>query len=235
MSRKTTVPNLKINLPAVKKGLKFGCCTTYLVVFLPDMSELGRQPQQTNIVIFASGRGSNAAAIIHYFKQRKDVAVVAIVCNNPNAGVLAFAENESVPVLLVTKESFPGVDFFAKLDSLRPDWIVLAGFLWKIPDTLVSRFEGRMINLHPALLPNYGGKGMYGNKVHEAVVAAREKQSGITIHFVNEHYDEGNIILQAHCPVLPEDDALTLAAKIAGLEHFYLPRVLEYLIESNKE
>lgn len=199
------------------------------------MSELGRQPQQTNIVIFASGRGSNAAAIIHYFKQRNDVTVVAIVCNNPNAGVIALAENESVPVLLVTKESFSGADFFAKLDSLRPDWIVLAGFLWKIPDTLVSRFEGRMINLHPALLPKYGGKGMYGKNVHEAVIAAKEKQSGITIHFVNEHYDEGNIILQAHCPVVSEDDAASLAAKIAGLEHFYLPRVLEYLIQSNKE
>lgn len=235
VSGKSTGSTQKMGVVAVKKGLKFECPTSYLVVFLRHMSDLDKLPLKTSLVLFASGRGSNAAAIIHYFRERKDVDIVAVVCNNPKAGVLELAEKEQIPVLLVSRESFENECFLSELSAFRPDWIVLAGFLWKIPETIVRHFAGRMVNLHPALLPAYGGKGMYGMRVHEAVIAAGESQSGITIHYVNEHYDEGNIILQAHCSVAASDDAAGLARKIAALEHFYLPRALEYLIQSNNE
>lgn len=206
-----------------------------VIVFLRLMNDSGSLPSPANVVLFASGKGSNAAAIIEYFRNRQDVAIVAIVCNNPAAGVLELARQKQIPVLLVNRDSFASEGFLAELKHFRPDWVVLAGFLWKIPETLLRAYGSKMINLHPALLPAYGGKGMYGMHVHEAVIAAGESRSGITIHYVNEHYDEGDILLQAQCPVSPNDDATSLARRIAGLEHFYLPRVLEYLIQSNND
>lgn len=206
-----------------------------VVVFLRPMNDSGSLPAPANVVLFASGRGSNAAAIIEYFRNRQEAAIVAIVCNNPKAGVLMLAQEQQIPVLLVNREAFASETFLTELKGFRPDWLVLAGFLWKIPQALVRTYGGKMINLHPALLPAYGGKGMYGMHVHEAVIAAGEARSGITIHYVNEHYDEGHILLQAQCPVMPDDDAASLAKRIAGLEHFYLPRVLEYLIQSNND
>lgn len=182
------------------------------------------------LVIFASGAGSNAAAIIAWFKANNKAKVSLIVCNKPNAGVLKIAEQEGIPTVLIDKESMKSAALVAQLQACNPSLIVLAGFLWKIPETMTSAFPGKIINIHPALLPSYGGKGMYGHHVHEAVIAAGEKESGITIHYVNEAYDEGNTIVQAHCPVLPGDSADTLAGRIHQLEHYYFPRVIEYLL-----
>ncbi|WP_344822937.1 phosphoribosylglycinamide formyltransferase [Rurimicrobium arvi] len=187
------------------------------------------------IVIFASGRGSNAAAIIRYFKTNGKAHVALIVCNKATAGVLDIAAQNNIPYLLIDRESFETPAFLAALSSYQPAWIVLAGFLWKVPASVLAAFPGKVINIHPALLPKYGGKGMYGTYVHQAVINAAEKHSGITIHLANEHYDEGDVLLQASCFLSPGETSASLAAKIAGLEHYYLPRTLEYLIQSNNE
>lgn len=183
-----------------------------------------------SIIIFASGQGSNAAAIIQYFKPRVEVKISAIVCNNPKAGVIQLAEREAIPCMMTDRAAFKSETFVSELTALQPDLIVLAGFLWKIPEALIHAFSGKIINLHPALLPKYGGKGMYGHFVHEAVKAAGEKESGITIHEVNEHYDEGAILLQAHCPVHFSDQPMDIARRIHHLEHFYLPRLIDFLL-----
>jgi phosphoribosylglycinamide formyltransferase-1 len=132
---------------------------------------------------------------------------------------------------MVDRNSFRDPALPEALKAHQPDLLVLAGFLWKIPSSLIQAFPDRIINIHPALLPAYGGKGMYGQHVHEAVIAAGDRESGITIHRVNEHYDEGAILLQARCPVLPGDDASTLAGRIHQLEHFYLPRTVEFVLK----
>lgn len=183
-----------------------------------------------SLVLFASGQGSNAKAIIQYFKPNPNVRVNMIVCNNPKAGVIQMAESENIPILMVTRQSFQETEFLEKLKAQKPELIVLAGFLWKIPEKIVTAFPQKIINLHPALLPKYGGKGMYGMHVHEAVKAAGEKESGITIHWVNEHYDEGAILMQAHCPVFSDDLPDNIASRIHQLEHFYLPRTIEFLL-----
>lgn len=184
------------------------------------------------LILFASGKGSNVAAVIDYFGTNGKARVALIVCNNPAAGVLEVANRNQIPVQLIDKPSFKEPAFVAMLNSYNPSLLVLAGFLWKIPDTIVKAFPGSMINVHPALLPKYGGKGMYGHHVHRAVVAAAEKESGITIHFVNEHYDEGAAILQAHCLIVPEDTHETLAAKVHQLEHYFFPRTIEFLLDT---
>jgi len=151
-----------------------------------------KHPKITKIAIFASGAGSNAANIIRHFEHRTDLKIALIVCNKPGAGVLTIAENAGVPTLLIEKDRFAKGDaYLPELKAAGIDFIVLAGFLWKVPAALVAGYPKTIINIHPALLPKYGGKGMYGAKVHEAVIAAGEKESGITIHYVNEHYDEG--------------------------------------------
>ena len=156
----------------------------------------------TRIAIFASGAGSNAARIIEYFKNHEQTGVVLVVCNNPAAGVLQVAARENVPTLLIEKEQFfRGDGYVPLLQSHRIDFIVLAGFLWKIPSTILATFPNSIINIHPALLPNYGGKGMYGLKVHAAVLNAGDKVSGITIHYVDEQYDNEDIIFQDKCLV----------------------------------
>lgn len=184
-----------------------------------------------NLIIFASGAGTNAAAIINWFKANGKARVSLIVCNKPQAGVLKIAERENIPTLLIDKQSIQSDAFVTTLKSHNPTLIVLAGFLWKIPATMTTAFPDKIINIHPALLPKYGGKGMYGHHVHEAVIAADEQESGITIHYVNEAYDEGNTIVQAHCPVVAGDTPDSLAARIHQLEHYYFPRVIEFLLQ----
>lgn len=185
----------------------------------------------THIAIFASGAGSNAQKIIDHFRNSSRVKVSLIVCNKPGAGVLNIAAEENIPSILIEKERFfRGDAYMPELKNNGIDFIVLAGFLWKIPLPLIKAFPGKIINIHPALLPKYGGKGMYGHKVHEAVIAAGEKESGITIHYVDEMYDHGEIILQAKCDVLPDDTPDLLAKKIHVLEHQHYPGIVEQLV-----
>lgn len=184
-----------------------------------------------SLIIFASGKGSNAQAIIDYFKQTGKAKVSLIVSNKADAGVLDIARKEMIPFLIVDKVSFKETLLIEQLQDLKPSLIILAGFLWKIPDALVQAFPDQIINVHPALLPNYGGKGMYGHNVHNAVIAAKDAESGITIHYVNEVYDSGNIIVQARCKVHDDDTADSLAARIHHLEHFHFPRAIEFLLQ----
>ncbi len=183
------------------------------------------------IAIFTSGTGSNAEKILAYFKDSVDIKIALIVSNKPDAGVLQIANRHKVPTLVIEREAFfKGDGYVPQLEAHQIDWIILAGFLWKIPTTLLKGWEKRIINIHPALLPKYGGKGMYGNAVHTAVIQAGETSSGITIHFVDEHYDHGAIIFQAECPVLPNDTPENLATRIHALEHQHFPRVVEQVI-----
>ncbi len=184
-----------------------------------------------NMAIFASGAGSNAANIIRYFKNRPDTKIGLIVCNKPEAGVLGIADKNGVPTLLIEKDRFAKGDaYLPELQKTGIDFVVLAGFLWKVPAALIAGYPNKIINIHPALLPKYGGKGMYGSKVHEAVIAAGEKESGITIHFVNEHYDEGATIFQASCSIDHADTPETLAAKIHDLEYAHFPKQIDELL-----
>ena len=185
-----------------------------------------------SLIIFASGRGSNAQAIIDYFKKNGLAKVSLIVTNKADAGVLDIAAAEGIPSVIIKKADMESGAFIGQLQSYHPALLVLAGFLLKIPQGLVQAFPQKIINIHPALLPKYGGKGMYGHHVHEAVLKNAERESGITIHYVDEVYDNGHKILQAYCPVLKHDDADMLASKIHRLEHFFYPRTIEYLLEN---
>lgn len=183
------------------------------------------------IAIFASGAGSNAQKIIDHFRGSSLATVSLIVCNKPGAGVLDIATREGIPSLLIERQTFLQTDTYVKaLQAHNIDLIVLAGFLWKVPANLVQAFPQRIVNIHPALLPKYGGKGMYGHFVHEAVIAAGETESGITIHYVNEYYDEGAPILQERCTITPADTPATLAGKIQELEHRWYPLIVERLL-----
>jgi formyltetrahydrofolate-dependent phosphoribosylglycinamide formyltransferase len=189
-----------------------------------------KHDQKKKIVIFASGAGSNAQKIIDYFKEKKTAEIVLIVCNNPNAGVVQIASKENIPVLIIEKNRFKETGYLEEIQKYNPDILVLAGFLWKVPPVLIHQFPHQIINIHPALLPSYGGKGMYGNAVHTAVVAAKEKESGITIHFVDEKYDHGETILQAKCVLNENETPESLAAKIHKLEHEYFAKTIEKLL-----
>jgi phosphoribosylglycinamide formyltransferase-1 len=183
------------------------------------------------IAIFASGAGSNARVIIDYFRHIDSVQISLVVCNKPGAGVIEIAEKENIPVILLEREKFfRGNHYLDELTRARITFIVLAGFLWKMPKELTSSYQGKIINIHPALLPSYGGKGMYGSFVHEAVINAKEKVSGISIHFVDEEYDHGNLIFQASCSIDEGETASSLARKIQELEHYHYPRVLEEVL-----
>jgi phosphoribosylglycinamide formyltransferase-1 len=185
------------------------------------------------IAIFASGAGSNAQKIIQHFKSHPHIEVALIACNKPGAGALTIAEKENIPTLLIEKEVFfKGDGHVLTLQQSGIEFIVLAGFLWKIPQALIDAYPRRIINIHPALLPKYGGKGMYGAFVHAAVIAAQEKESGITIHYVDEHYDNGDIIFQATCPVAPDDTPEMLAARIHHLEHQHFPLIVEKVVSN---
>lgn len=187
----------------------------------------------TKVAVFASGAGSNAQNLIRYFKNHSSIQISLVVCNKQGAGVLEVAKAAGVPVLLVKREQFlTGDAYLPDLMAAGITFIVLAGFLWKIPATLVAAYPKRIVNLHPALLPSYGGKGMYGANVHQAVITNGEKESGITIHYVDEHYDNGDILFQASCPVTLADTPQTLAAKIHELEYRHLPTLVEGAIAS---
>ena len=183
-----------------------------------------------SLIIFASGKGSNAAAIIEYFKQHPIAKTALIVSNKEDAGVIDIAKDEHIPHLIINRQTFAENDFVTQLKSYHPSLIILAGFLWKIPDAMVASFRNRIINIHPALLPAFGGKGMYGHHVHHAVIASGQKESGITIHYVDEAYDNGDIILQAKCHVCNDDNPSALAERIHKLEHYFFPRTIEYLL-----
>ncbi|MGH2553599.1 MAG: DUF6787 family protein [Chitinophagaceae bacterium] len=194
-----------------------------------NVSETGKQVQ---IAIFASGNGTNAQKIIEYFSNHPLYTISLIVCNKPEAGVLKIAGIKNIPALVIGKENFFHGDAYVKeLQELNISFLVLAGFLWKLPGKLVRAYPRKIVNIHPALLPKYGGKGMYGNAVHEKVIAAKEKESGITIHYVDEFYDHGQIIFQATCPVSENDSAESLAQRIHALEHEHYSRIIENLLK----
>jgi phosphoribosylglycinamide formyltransferase-1 len=185
----------------------------------------------THIAIFASGTGTNAQSIMEYFKNSSTVKIGLLVSNKADAPVLKIAAEYKVPTLVISKQNLAEVSFMtAELDYHRINFVVLAGFLLKIPSFLVKKFPNAMTNIHPSLLPRHGGKGMYGMKVHEAVVANKDRQSGITIHWVNDQYDEGAIIYQETCDILPTDTPEIVSAKVRKIELAAYPRVLEGLL-----
>ena len=180
------------------------------------------------IAIFASGNGSNAENIVHYFSNNKYVEIVLIITNNPNAFVLERAKKLGIKSLVFDKSAFSENDeILQKMKENNINWIILAGFLLKIPKNIIKTFSNKIINIHPSLLPKFGGKGMYGDRVHQAVIDAKEQESGITIHYVNDHYDEGKIIFQAKCLVEANDSPEDLAKKIHQLEYKHFPKIIE--------
>ncbi len=183
------------------------------------------------IVIFASGSGTNAENIIRYFSDSENVRVALVLSNKRNAGVLDRADKHDIEALYFNRKALYRSDIILNvLKSIGPDLIVLAGFLWKFPDNILRAFPDSVINIHPALLPKYGGKGMYGLNVHRAVTENRETTSGITIHYVNENYDEGAVIFQTETAVLPSDSPEDVAHKIHALEYEHFPKVIEKLL-----
>lgn len=188
------------------------------------------------IAIFASGAGSNARKIIEYFQGHESVRIALVVSNRKEAGVLGIAREYGIPTYVTGRAAFYETEeLLAVLTGCRIDFVVLAGFLWLIPPYLVQKYRGRMINIHPALLPKYGGQGMYGMHVHEAVKAAGEQESGITIHYVNEHYDEGDSVFQASCALDPGDTPAEIAHKVQLLEHQHFAPVIEKLVCARPE
>jgi phosphoribosylglycinamide formyltransferase-1 len=185
------------------------------------------------LAILGSGNGTNAQQISEYFASRNDVQVACIIYNVKDAYIAQRARNLGIEARYFGRKDF--YESTAVLDYLREkqaDWVILAGFLWLVPQNMLDAYPQRIINIHPALLPKYGGKGMYGHHVHEAVVAAGEHESGITIHIVDEDYDRGTILEQARCNVTPDDTPDTLAAKIHLLEKEYFPRVIDRTIHA---
>jgi len=188
------------------------------------------------IAIFASGSGTNAQRIIEYFSKTPEITVSLVLSNKPDAFVLERSKKLKVPSVVFDRHTFTETDDITNLLKKEGiDFIVLAGFLWLIPLNLIRAYPRRIINIHPALLPKYGGKGMYGERVHEAVLQSGDKESGISIHYVNEKYDEGNIIFQAKCEVLPDDTPDSLAQRIHQLEYKHYPEVIEKLIRGLKD
>jgi len=184
------------------------------------------------IVIFASGSGSNAENLIKFFHNSDNASVIQVLTNNPHAKVLDRCKRLKISALSFNRIAFSkSEDVLNILKMVQPDLIILAGFLWKFPEFILKDFKNKVVNIHPALLPNYGGKGMYGMHVHEAIVANKETQTGITIHYVNENYDEGAIIFQAKCEVKASDSAEDVAKKIHLLEMEHFPRIIDQLLK----
>ncbi len=195
----------------------------------------GKPKKVVKIAIFASGAGSNAQKIIDYFKRNSSVKISLVVCNKKVAGVLDIAAKEKIPSLVIERNKFFEEDnYLPFLKELGIDFIVLAGFLWKMPAAIINSYPNKIVNIHPALLPKYGGKGMYGQRVHDAVIQAKDPISGISIHYVDELYDHGNIIFQATCPIEETDTAESLAQKIHQLEHLHYPVVIETVLKKLK-
>ena len=187
------------------------------------------------IAIFASGSGSNAQKIMEHFKRNAEAEVVLVLTNNPQAYVLQRADNFEIPAHIFTRREFYETDEVIRLlKNLQVDLIVLAGFLWLVPESLLKAFPNKIINLHPALLPKYGGKGMFGDHVHNAVLAAKDEESGITIHFVSDNYDEGEIIHQSRFKIDHDDNLEVVKFKGQQLEHQHFPRVIESLLKKMK-
>jgi phosphoribosylglycinamide formyltransferase-1 len=186
-----------------------------------------------NIAIFASGSGSNAEQIVRYFQSDPEVHIVLILSNKADAYVLERAKNLSVPSFVFTRLDFYGSPaVLEKLREVNAETLILAGFMWLMPANILDAYSGRILNIHPALLPDFGGKGMYGHHVHEAVIRDGRKKSGITIHLVDEEYDRGKILFQAECPVLPEDTPDSLAGRIHQLEHLHFPEQIKKFLQS---
>jgi phosphoribosylglycinamide formyltransferase-1 len=184
------------------------------------------------IAIFASGSGSNAQRIMEHFKRNKEMEVALVLCNKPDAYVLQRADNFEVPTHVFTKDEMLHTNSIDNLlKNLEIDIIVLAGFMWLLPDRFIQNYPKRIINIHPALLPKFGGEGMFGKKVHTAVLQSKEIETGITIHYVNEHFDEGEIIYQSKCAIEKTDDAEKLAYKVHQLEHIHYPKIIEDLLK----
>lgn len=191
-----------------------------------------RETKQKKIVVFASGSGTNTENIIKYFQNSPKSRVVAVFSNRRSAGVLKKAYDLNVKALHFDRDSFyHSNELLYVLQDIEPDLIVLAGFLWIFPENILQRFPGKVVNIHPALLPKYGGKGMYGDKVHKAIIENKEKESGITIHYVNERYDEGEIVFQKKVNIEEHDTPESLAAKIHDLEYAHFPEVIEKLLQ----
>ena len=184
------------------------------------------------IAVFASGSGTNAENLIQYFRTKPGARVDLVLSNRPGAGVLERAEKLGVETIVFNRDTFYGTrEIPDLLHGKGIDFIVLAGFLWLVPEQLLKDYEGKIVNIHPALLPGYGGKGMYGENVHRAVIDNGETESGITIHRVNRDYDRGDIIFQARCPVMENDTPATLASRIHELEYAHFPAVVEKLLD----
>lgn len=181
--------------------------------------------------VFVSGGGTNLQRIAEYFAENPDVVIANVICNNPKAYAIERAKNLGIPCRIIKKSEFSSADFSRELLDEGIDLVVLAGFLWLVPQHLIDAFPNKIINIHPALLPKFGGKGFYGEHVHEAVVAAKEEFSGITIHYVNEHYDSGDIIFQAKVALDDDETPDSLAAKIHKLEYQHYPEVIEGLLK----
>ncbi|NLD62714.1 MAG: phosphoribosylglycinamide formyltransferase [Bacteroidales bacterium] len=186
-----------------------------------------------NISILASGNGTNAENIIRYFSNEKKAKVTLVLSNKPQAKVLERAATLGIDAFFFDRSQFYDTgEVLMILRRRETDLVVLAGFLWLVPEDVLEAFRGRIVNIHPALLPRFGGKGMYGDRVHRAVLEAGCKESGITIHYVNEKYDSGDIIFQARCPVLPDDDVNTLAERVHALEYKHYPEVISRLLDN---
>lgn len=199
---------------------------TKTLLYLP-----GNKATVKNIAIFASGSGSNAQKIMEYFAERHDVSVQLVISNRADAGVLKIAESFGVDSIVIDRYTFYETeDVLSLLSKYEVSLLVLAGFLWLVPAYLIEAYQGRILNIHPALLPKYGGKGMHGIHVHRAVKTAQESESGISIHYVNERYDEGQIIFQAHCQLSPMDTPEDIARKVLTLEHQYYPKVIDQIL-----
>jgi len=183
------------------------------------------------LAVFASGAGSNAQRIMERFRHHPGIQVSVVVCNRPGAGVIGIAQSSGVPVLMIERERFmKGDAYIPELESKGIDVIILAGFLWKVPNKLVEAYRGRILNIHPALLPSHGGKGMYGMHVHESVIHSGDQKSGITIHLVDELYDHGTHVFQAEIPIHLSETPESLAGRIHELEHRYFPAVIEKFV-----
>lgn len=187
----------------------------------------------TKLAIFASGSGTNTENLIRYFKNSQLANITLVLSNNKNAKVLQRAKKHDIKTLIFSKKELYETDYIVEILKEKADFIILAGFLWRVPTSIIEVFPNRIVNIHPALLPKYGGKGMYGMRVHETIKENGEKESGITIHYVNERYDEGNIIFQKKITIDSEDSPNDIASKIHKLEYKYFPIVIENLLKSD--
>jgi len=195
---------------------------------------LSTSPNKIKLAIFASGAGSNAQKIIDYFRNHPKIKVSLIVSTKDTAGVINIATKEDIPFIVIKKIEFQESGYVQYLKGHLIDWIILAGFLWKVPQALLNVYPDKIINIHPALLPSFGGKGMYGLNVHTAVIQSGEQQSGITIHFIDEKYDHGDIILQESLAIKKEETPESLANRIHELEHKFFAPTIEKVILSRE-